>query len=113
MAERRGRWHQGSALVAVTGLAMFGVWAARAWSSAGDGGAWQMPPETVQIVSAEARPWRETSTLLATLAPIASIDVRTEVGGRLVEVGFDSGAQVDRGAVLARLDAGIEEAELR
>jgi RND family efflux transporter MFP subunit len=108
-----GQWRQGSALVAVTVLAMLGIWAARAWSRADDGGGWQMPPETVTIVTAEVRPWRETRTLLANLASAASVDVRTEVGGRLVQVGFESGAQVQRGAVLARLDAGIEVAELR
>ena len=65
------------------------------------------------IAAVEVRPWRSTSTLLAELAPIAAIEVRTEVPGRLSAVGFESGETVGKGAVLARLDASVEEAELR
>lgn len=112
MSDRGGRW-QGPALVGATVLVLAGVWGIRTWSHAGEGGGWSMPPEAVGMVTAEARPWRTTSTLLATLAPEASVDVRAEVGGRLVEVGFESGQDVSRGTVLARLDTSIEEANLR
>lgn len=109
---RRGGW-QGPVLVLVTVFTMGSLWALRTMTRAEAGGGWEMPPETVGIAAVEARPWRSTSTLLAELAPIASVEVRTEVPGRLVEVGFTSGARVARGAVLARLDASVEEAELR
>lgn len=104
------RW-QGPALFMFTALGLAGLWSARARSQGGEG--FEMPPEVVTIRVAEARPWRSTSTLPATLAPLASIEVRTEVGGRLVQVGFESGEAVAQGQVLAKLDTAAEEAELR
>jgi membrane fusion protein (multidrug efflux system) len=112
VSKRSGRW-QGPALFVATALGMAALWGCRALTHAQAGGGWDMPPETVGIVTVEARPWRESATLLATLAPIASVELRTEVGGRLAEVGFTSGASVSRGAVVARLDTSVEEAQLR
>jgi membrane fusion protein (multidrug efflux system) len=106
---------QGALLLVAVLAGMGSLWAARAWSS-GDGeqgAGFEMPPEPVGTQTASARPWRATRTLLATLAPEASIDVRVEVGGRLVEVGFASGATVQAGDVLARVDSAVEAAELR
>lgn len=108
----RGAW-QGPLLVGITLFTMASLWSLRNMTRAEAGGAWEMPPETVGIAAAEARPWRTSRTLLADLAPLASIEVRTEVPGRLSEVAFTSGQSVARGAVLARLDASVEEAELR
>lgn len=106
------RW-QGPALLAATALAVAGIAWLRTWAAADPGGGWQPAPEVVTITEARARPWQPTRTLLATLAPVASVEVRTEVGGRLVSLDFDSGAAVAAGEVLARLDTAVEEAELR
>lgn len=112
MAGQGTRW-QGPALVVGTLAVLATLAGLRAWSSGDAGGAWQMPPETVEVATVVSRPWRATNTLRATLAPVAAIDVAVEVGGRLTEVGFTSGEVVGRGHVLARLDTAIEEAELR
>lgn len=111
--EAGGRW-QGPALLTGTALVLVAGWALRAASTGGgEDGGFTMPPETVGVAVAAARPWQATATLLGTLAPIEAVTLRVEVGGRLTEVGFTSGAAVQRGEVLARLDAAVEQAELR
>ncbi len=112
MSEAGTRW-PGVALVAATVLTLAGLWALRAAMSGGGGAGWSMPPESVGMVVAAEQPWRSSHRVLATLAPEATLDVRTEVGGRLAEVGFVSGQEVAQGTVLARIDASLEEAELR
>jgi membrane fusion protein (multidrug efflux system) len=112
MAEHGTRW-QGPALLVGTAVALAALFGVHACSQGQGGAGWAQAPEIVEVITVSSRPWHATSTLLATLAPIASIDVSIEVGGRLDEVGFVSGAVVQKGQVLARLDAAVERAELR
>lgn len=105
------RW-LGPAIVAATLLLLASAWALRNATAASEGGGSWASAEVVTMAPVEVHPFRPTSTLVGTLAAVESVTLRTEAGGRLVDVGFTSGARVAKGAVVARLDTAIEVAEL-
>lgn len=105
------RW-LGPGIVAATVVVLAATWAFRTWSSAAEGGGGWSSAETVAMAPVEARPYLPTATLVGTLTAIEAVSLRTEAGGRLVQVGFTSGEHVRAGAVLARIDTAVEQAEL-
>lgn len=72
-------------------------------------------PETVEAVEAfsvaEDR-YRPTTRVPADVVAVRSVDVRTELEGRIVEVGFAPGSEVRAGQLLLRLDTSEERARL-
>jgi membrane fusion protein (multidrug efflux system) len=72
-----------------------------------------MPPETVTADSAHAQSWPDTITAVGSLVAVQGVTVGTELGGKIVEIAFESGDRVGAGAVLVRLDTAAEAAQLR
>ncbi|MEE4299848.1 MAG: efflux RND transporter periplasmic adaptor subunit [Pseudomonadales bacterium] len=72
-------------------------------------------PETVEAVEAFTVPedrYRPSTRVPADVVAVRSVEVRTELEGRIVEVGFAPGARVDAGQLLLRLDISEERAQL-
>lgn len=78
----------------------------------GRGGAGGGPTSvTVTTVRQEALEDRVTTT--GTLLPWESVELRSEVAGRVTRIGFEEGRGVGRGQTLVVLDTDVLEAELR
>ncbi len=71
-----------------------------------------MPRVTVEVKTVENAPSvREISTV-GTLHANESVMMRSEVGGRIIAVGFDEGEAVEADTVLFRLDQSVLQAQL-
>ncbi|MBS0639928.1 MAG: MdtA/MuxA family multidrug efflux RND transporter periplasmic adaptor subunit [Proteobacteria bacterium] len=67
----------------------------------GRGGA---PPQPVGVATAEKGEIRVILNALGTVTPLAVVNVRTQLNGPLVEVGFKEGQYVEKGDFLAQID---------
>ena len=71
------------------------------------------PQETVEAVRVEQISWTpEVSALGEVVAPMA-VELRNELGGKVVQVGFAAGARVVKGQLLLQLDVSEEQAQLK
>ncbi|MGH6901920.1 MAG: efflux RND transporter periplasmic adaptor subunit [Geminicoccaceae bacterium] len=64
----------------------------------------------VQIAAAEVGTMRERIEAVGTTLARQAVDIVSLTSGRVAEIAFSSGAQVEAGAVLVRLDDGAERA---
>ena len=86
-------------------------------------GAYEPPPVNVSIVELEPTELTERVVLTGRIEPWVEVDVSTELGGTVQEIGFEKGQRVKKGQVLARVgtdlllvqlqeaEASLEEAE--
>jgi len=72
----------------------------------------QMPPEAVTTVVAEAAEWSATIDAVGSVAPIQGVMLSADLSGVVAKVSFRSGAHVGAGQVLVQLDARQEHAQL-
>jgi membrane fusion protein (multidrug efflux system) len=70
------------------------------------------PQETVEAVRVRPGEWAPTARAVGTVVALRQVEIRNELAGTVVEVGFASGDVVEAGEVLIRLDARQEEAGL-
>lgn len=70
------------------------------------------PMETVMAIQPRLGTWSASSRAVGTAAALRRVELRNELAGTVVEVGFESGAVVEQGQILVRLDTREEEAEL-
>lgn len=70
------------------------------------------PSETVQLYIVDADTWLETVTVNAEVVATQSIELRNELPGKIVRVGFQPGASVSAGQILLELDISEEKAQL-
>ncbi|MFN3629768.1 MAG: efflux RND transporter periplasmic adaptor subunit, partial [Casimicrobiaceae bacterium] len=70
------------------------------------------PPVPVEIGKPERVEWPRTAVAVGTLRSDESIVVRSELSGRIVELGFREGQPVRKGQLLVRLDDSVTRAEL-
>ncbi|MBL8877458.1 MAG: efflux RND transporter periplasmic adaptor subunit [Phycisphaerae bacterium] len=71
-----------------------------------------IPALPVEMVTAETIPWQPRSRLVGTVIAVRSVNLANEIVGVVKEVNFDSGATVEPGQVLLKLDTSTEEADL-
>lgn len=71
------------------------------------------PPETVSSVEANTEQWQQSIKAVGTIAPVRGVNIAAEISGTVVEIAFESGAPVQQGDLLVRLDTSSEEAQLR
>jgi membrane fusion protein (multidrug efflux system) len=57
--------------------------------------------------------WQETLNTIGSISAVQGVNVTPEVAGTVSEIAFESGAMVNKGDLLVRLDTSTEEAELR
>jgi membrane fusion protein (multidrug efflux system) len=70
------------------------------------------PAQAVTSASAQSVTWDVTRAAVGTLVAVQAVTIAAEVTGRVREIAYESGATVERGDVLVRLDASAEEAQL-
>ena len=71
-----------------------------------------IPPGTGTAGTVDAALWERSIAAVGTLEPVQGVMVSAEVGGRVTRIDFASGAAVQAGDVLLRLDTSSEEAQL-
>ncbi len=80
----------------------------------GDANAKQiMPPQAVNVVQVREETWKPSLSSVGTVAAVQGTVVSTEAEGVVREIAFEAGSLVNAGDVLVRLDADIEQAQLR
>lgn len=109
---RGGWWFGALAALALIGGGGWWAWTVVNRSDAPAEGR-QAPPVTVAAATARADQWARDLRSVGSLRAVQAVDVTAERAGQITEVAFGSGAQVAEGAVLVRLDADDERAELR
>jgi membrane fusion protein (multidrug efflux system) len=77
------------------------------------GASFQPPPETVTSITAREEAWQETLVTVGAFTPVQGVTVSAEEEGKITGILFESGAKVEKGAVLVQLDVSVEEAELK
>src|ERR1039458_6084910 len=70
------------------------------------------PPQTVRDAAATTGDMPITINALGAVTPLATITVKTQISGRLMEVGFQEGQMVKQGDFLAQIDSRPYEAAL-
>lgn len=71
------------------------------------------PPETVSSAVVHEEKWQGTLTAIGSVTAVQGVTVTPELAGTVREINFESGAVVDKGALLVKLDTSSEEAQLR
>jgi membrane fusion protein (multidrug efflux system) len=71
------------------------------------------PPETVATGVAREEKWAETLTAVGSVSPAQGVMVSPEIAGTVREIAFESGARVQPGDLLVKLDTSSEDAQLR
>lgn len=72
-----------------------------------------LPPETVTAMTLKEAYWEQVIEATGTVSAVQGVTVGSEVGGRVSEITFRSGAAVTKGDVLIRLDTASEKAQLQ
>lgn len=70
-------------------------------------------PEAVAMATAEMRPFQRSFQAVGTIQAIRHITVATEVSGKVMHVGYESGQTVEADTPILRLDTSTEEADLK
>ncbi len=73
----------------------------------------QQPPETVSSALAREETWQDTLEAIGSISAVQGVNITPEIGGIVSEIAFESGAVVNKGDLLVRLDTSTEEAQLR
>ncbi len=76
------------------------------------GESFAMPPTAVSSARVEAVEWAATRPAVASVVAAHGVTLSAELPGLVKEIAFESGAFVRKGALLVRLDASTEEAQL-
>ena len=76
------------------------------------GKSFQPPPETVTTIVARRVSWRSTVEATGSVAAVHGVTLSADMPGVVAEIDFASGTPVDAGAVLVKLDARQERAEV-
>jgi membrane fusion protein (multidrug efflux system) len=98
-------------ILIVSGLA--GVKALQFKTLIAAGKSFSQPPETVSSTIVSEEKWQTTLVAIGSVTAVEGVNVTTEVAGLVRDISFESGAAVEKGAVLVRLDTSSEEAQLR
>jgi membrane fusion protein (multidrug efflux system) len=92
--------------------ALGGVKAAQIGAMIQAGASFAPPPEAVTSAEVTAAEWVEMRTAIGSLVAARGVTLAAEIPGRVVDIAFESGATVKKGAVLVRMDTTAEQAQL-
>jgi membrane fusion protein, multidrug efflux system len=71
------------------------------------------PPTTVTSAEVKKGDWQPMLTAVGSISPVQGAMISAELAGTVAEIDFQSGALVKKGAVLLKLDASAEIAQMR
>ena len=71
------------------------------------------PPETVASMAADEKNWPDLIPAVGSVSAVQGVTVSPEIAGKVVEIDFESGATVQKGDLLVKLDSESEQAQLR
>ncbi len=71
------------------------------------------PPATISVAEVASMRWDNGLEAIGTLVPVNGAELTTESGGIVTAIHFESGAQVEKGALLVTLDSGNELGDLK
>jgi membrane fusion protein (multidrug efflux system) len=71
------------------------------------------PPETISSAVAHEENWQDTLSAVGSVNAAQGVIISPEIAGTVTEIAFESGATVNQGDLLVKLDASSEEAQLR
>jgi membrane fusion protein (multidrug efflux system) len=71
------------------------------------------PVAGVAVEEARAEEWTPRVSAIGTFRAVPGIDVSSQVSGVVAEIAFQNGQDVEKGALLLRLDDSTEQADLR
>ncbi len=71
------------------------------------------PPTTVISAVVKQADWQPTLDAIGSISPVQGATISAELAGRVSEIDFESGAKVQKGEPLLKLDVAAEEAQLR
>ncbi|MCU7871750.1 MAG: efflux RND transporter periplasmic adaptor subunit [Candidatus Thiodiazotropha sp. (ex Codakia rugifera)] len=71
-----------------------------------------MPPETVTATVVSEDEWEQIVRATGSVRAAQGVTVSAEIGGRVAEISFESGAQISAGDVLLQMDTATEDAQL-
>jgi membrane fusion protein (multidrug efflux system) len=71
------------------------------------------PPETVSTATAREDKWQDSLSAVGSVNAVQGVMITAEIPGTIREIAFESGAVVNQGEVLLKLDTSSEEAQLR
>jgi membrane fusion protein (multidrug efflux system) len=71
------------------------------------------PPTTVTSAEVKKADWQPMLTAVGSISPVQGAMISAELAGTVAEIDFQSGALVKKGAVLLKLDASAEIAQMR
>jgi membrane fusion protein (multidrug efflux system) len=74
---------------------------------------WVQPPETISSAMAHEEKWETTLSAVGSINAVQGVMVTPEVSGTVSEIAFESGALVQKGDLLIRLDTTTEAAQLK
>jgi membrane fusion protein (multidrug efflux system) len=77
------------------------------------GASFAPPPETISSAVAREEKWQDSLTAVGSVSAAQGVMVSPEIAGTVTEINFESGATVNQGDLLVKLDASSEEAQLR
>ena len=73
----------------------------------------KVPPETISSAVAQEQNWRDTLSAVGSIEAAQGVTLASEVAGTVTEIAFESGAIVNKGELLVKLDTSTEEAQLQ
>jgi len=71
-----------------------------------------MPPETVTATVVSEEEWEQLVRATGNVQAVQGVTVSAEIGGRVAEISFESGAQINAGDMLLQMDTATEDAQL-
>ncbi len=77
------------------------------------GASFTPPPETVATAIAHAEQWQDVLPAVGSVTPAQGVMIAPEIAGTITEIAFESGATVNKGDLLVKLDTSSEDAQLR
>ena len=71
------------------------------------------PPTAVSSAVAHEEKWQDTLEAVGSISAVQGVNVTPEVAGAVVQIAFESGAVVNKGDLLVKLDTSSEDAQLK
>lgn len=75
-------------------------------------GQFAWPATTVSTATASAAQWQARTSVMATLEALEGTTITAQIAGNVIDIAFDSGTPVRKGALLLRLDDSNQRAQL-